>query len=187
MAIEQRSLTLDEFLRLPEEEPALELEPDGTVSHKVSPKGQHSTLQLALCERINEFARPRHLALAFPELRTVYAGAAYVPDVAVYRWQRIPRTSDGKVANDFREPPDGAIEIVSSEQSTNALIRRSLWYVHHGVGIALLIDPSDESVIRWHAQDPTAVLRRTDEISFGDVVPGLQFTVGAIFDVLYLR
>src|SRR5216684_9084104 len=105
MAIEQRSLTLDQFLGLPEEEPALELEPDGTVSQKVSPKGQHSTLQLALCERINEFARPRHLALAFPELRTVYAGAAYVPDVAVYRWQRIPRTSEGKVANDFREPP----------------------------------------------------------------------------------
>jgi hypothetical protein len=78
-----RSLTLDEFLALPEEEPALELEPDGTVSQKVSPKGQHSTLQLALCEHVNEFARPHHLALAFPELRAVYADAAYVPDVAV--------------------------------------------------------------------------------------------------------
>jgi Uma2 family endonuclease len=79
MAIEQRSLTLAEFLALPEAEPALEREPDGTVSQKVSPKGQHSTLQLALCEQINKFARPRHLALAFPELRTVYAGAANVP------------------------------------------------------------------------------------------------------------
>ena len=187
MAIEQRSLTLDEFLGLPEEEPALELEPDGTVSQKVSPKGQHSILQLALCERINEFARPQYLALAFPELRTVYAGAAYVPDVAVYRWHRIPRTSDGKVANEFREPPDIAIEIVSPEQSTNALIRRSLWYVQHGVEIALLIDPSDDSVIRWHAQDPTAVLRRGDGISFGDVVPGLQLIVAELFDVLYLR
>src|SRR6266581_320955 len=172
MAIEQRSLTLEEFLALPEEEPALELEPDGTVSHKVSPKGQHSTLQLALCELINKFARPQHLALAFPELRTVYAGAAYVPDVAVYRWHRIPRTSDGKVANDFREPPDVAIEIVSPEQSTNALIRRSLWYVQNGVEICLLVDPSDESVIRWHAQDPTAVIRRADGIKFGDVEPG---------------
>jgi Uma2 family endonuclease len=187
MAIEQRSLTLDEFLALPEEEPALEREPDGTVSQKVSPKGQHSALQLALCEHINHFARPQHLALAFPELRAVYAGAAYVPDVAVYRWQRIPRTSDGKIANDFREPPDIAIEIVSPEQSTNALIRRSLWYVQHGVEIALLVDPSDDSVIRWHAQDPTAVLRRGDGISFGDVAPGLELTVVELFDVLYLR
>src|SRR5437870_13370038 len=98
MAIEQRSLRLEEFLALPEQEPSLELEPDGTVSQKVSPKGQHSTLQLALCEHINEFARKQRLAMAFPELRAVYAGAAYVPDVAVYRWHRIPRTSDGKVA-----------------------------------------------------------------------------------------
>jgi Uma2 family endonuclease len=187
MAIEQRSFTLDEFLDLPEEEPALELEPDGTVSQKVSPKGQHSTLQLALCERINEFAQPQHLALAFPELQTVYAGAAYVPDVVVYRWPRIPRTSDAKVANDFREPPEIAIEIVSPEQSTDSLIRRSLSYVQLGVEIALLIDPSDESVIRWHAHDPTAVLRRLDCISFGEVVPGLQLTVAELFNVRYLR
>jgi Uma2 family endonuclease len=65
MAIEQRVLSLDEFLALPEQEPALELEPDGTVSQKASPKGQHSTRQLALCEHINQFARARHLAVAF--------------------------------------------------------------------------------------------------------------------------
>src|SRR5260370_6437603 len=97
------------------------------------------------------------------------------------------RASDGKGGNGVKGRRGVGIEIVSHEQSTFALIRRSLWYVQHGVGIALLIDPSDESVIRWHAQDPTAVLRRTDEISFGAVVPGLQFTIGAIFDVLYLR
>jgi Uma2 family endonuclease len=187
MAIERRLLTLDEFLALPEEKPALEFEPDGTVSQKVSPKGQHSTLQLALCDHINAFARPQHLAVAFPELRAVYDDTAYVPDVAVYRWHRIPRTPDGRVANDFREPPDIAIEIVLPEQSTNALIRRSLWYVQHGVEIALLVDPGDDSVIRWHAKDPTAALRRRDEINFGEVLPGLQLTVAELFDVLYLH
>ncbi|MGI9147966.1 MAG: Uma2 family endonuclease [Chloroflexota bacterium] len=186
MAVEQRLLTLDEFLAAPEEEPALEFDADGTVSQKMSPKGQHSTLQGALCELINTFARQQHIAVAFPELRAVYAGAAYVPDIAVYRWDRIPRTSDGKVANDFRAPPDIAVEIVSPEQSPNALIRRSLWYVRHGVQIALLVDPGDDSVIRWHAQDPTAVLRRADVISFGNVLPGLQLTVDELFQMLYL-
>jgi Uma2 family endonuclease len=187
MAIEQRRLSLEEFLALPEDKPALELDPDGTVIQKVSPKGQHSTLQLALCERINGAAHPRHQAVAFPELRAAYAGAAYVPDVSVYRWDRIPREPDGKVANDFREPPDVAIEIVSPEQSTNALIRRSLWYVQHGVEIALLVDPGDESVIRWHAQELTAVLRGSDLISFGEVVPALRLPVGELFEALHLR
>ena len=150
MAIAQRSLTLEEFLALPEEKPALEFEPDGTVIQKMSPKGRHSLLQLTLCELINAWARSRRLAVAFPELRAVYAGAAYVPDVSVYRWDRIPRTADGNVADDFREPQDIAIEIVSPKQSANALIRRSLWYVRHGVEIALLVDPSDNSVSRWH-------------------------------------
>ena len=94
MAITQR-LTLDEFLALPAEEPALELEPDGTVVQKVSPQGQHSRLQLALCEQINRFAEGRRLALAFPELRVVFGGAAYEPDVSVFRWDRIPRGADG--------------------------------------------------------------------------------------------
>src|SRR6266566_3838122 len=81
-------------------------------------------LQLILCERINRIAERSRLALAFPELRVVFGGAAYVPDVSVYRWARIPRTPDGRVANVFGAPPDVAIEIVSPEQSTNALLRR---------------------------------------------------------------
>ena len=65
-------MTLDEFLALPEEEPALEFGPDGRVTQKVSPKGKHSTLQGEFIELINGFARARRLALAFPELRTVF-------------------------------------------------------------------------------------------------------------------
>jgi len=185
VAIAQGSLTLEEFLELPDEKPVLEYEPDGRVVHKVPPKGRHSRLQLKLCDLINDRAEQRRLAVALPELRTVYAGAAYVPDVAVYRWDRIPRTSDGELADDFREPPDIAIEIVSPKQSTNALIRRSLWYVRHGVEIALLVDPGDRSVIRWH-QESTAILLGEDAISFGEVLPGLVLTVSQLFATLHL-
>ena len=60
--------TLEEFLRLPEEEPALEYM-DGVVTQKVAPKGRHSWLQLSLAEYFNGHTRPRKLALAVPELR----------------------------------------------------------------------------------------------------------------------
>ncbi len=120
-----RRLTLAEFLRLPEQKPALEFE-DGVVTQKVPPRGQHSVLQFSLAERINAFARPRGLAFAFPELRTTFAGASRVPDIAVSRTERIPRLPDGKVANDFLEPPDVAVEIVSPEQRVNQAARRCL-------------------------------------------------------------
>ena len=44
MAITKQRLTLTEFLALPEEEPPLEYF-DGTVTQKVSARGEHSTLR----------------------------------------------------------------------------------------------------------------------------------------------
>jgi len=179
-------LTLDEFLALPEEEPALELEADGTVVQKVSPKGKHSRLQLTLCEHINRFSESGRLALAFPELRTVFGGAAYVPDVSVYRWDRIPRGRDGEVANDFRAAPDIAVEIVSPDQSTNALVRRCVWYVEHGVLIALLADPIDRSGVRFSPNMQPRVLRGADAISMGEVLPDFALAVTELFATLRL-
>src|SRR5207248_1678259 len=146
MAVTATPRTLEEFLQLVEEEPALEFA-DGAVSQKVSPKGKHSALQLELARRLDEAGRPNRVAHAFTELRTTFAGASRVTDVAVYRWDRIPVDASGQVADEFTEPPDIAIEIVSPEQSVNALVRRCLWYAANGDQVALLIDPTDESVL----------------------------------------
>lgn len=177
------TLTLEEFLKLPEEKPALEYE-EGRVTQKVLPKGEHSTLQSALVILFNGFGLARRLARAFPELRYSYVGRAYVPDVSVYRWARIPVTARGRVANDFFEPPDVAVEIVSPEQSTNALIRRCLWYVANGVLIALLVDPGDDSAVRFVAGEPPQVLGGLDAIDLSVVLPGFELTVEQLFETL---
>ncbi len=184
MAVEQRRMTLEEFLELREEKPALELEPDGTVIQKVSPKGQHSTLQKSLVKLIDGFAQPRRLAQAYPELRTVFGGAAYVPDVAVYRWERIAWTADGEVPDDFVEPPDIAIEVVSPKQSVNSLVRRCVWYVDNGVRIALLVDPYDRSVLLFRAGTAIRVSRGADPIDLSAVLPGFELTAEQVFSAL---
>lgn len=185
MAIAQHELTLEDFLRLPEDKPALEFE-EGRVTQKVSPKGPHSRLQYTTLERINTFASPRRLALAFPELRVTFGGRSYVPDISVYRWARIPRTSEGKIAHDFSEPPDITVEIVSPGQSVNSLVRRSAWYVRHGVQVALLLDPDDESVAVIRPDATPTVLRAIEPLDLGDVLPGFHLTVGELFDALRL-
>src|SRR6266508_2516904 len=114
MAIAQRGLTLAEFLDLPAEEPALEYE-YGRVIQKVSPKIHHSRIQKELLERLNRLAEPRKIASAFPELRATFGGHSYVPDIAVFRWARIPRDETGQLAADCFDPPDVAIEIASPE------------------------------------------------------------------------
>lgn len=183
MVVAQRSLTLEEFLKLPEEKPALEYE-DGEITQKVSPKGKHSAVQYGAAEVFNRFGRPRKLALAFPELRATFGGRSYVPDVAVYRWERIPLDPQGRVADEFSEPPDIAIEIVSPEQGVNRLVRKCLWYVTNGVRTALLVDPADESVLLFRDGAPPQVLGDDDALELGDVVPGFRLTAGEIFAAL---
>ena len=185
MAISEKQLTLEEFLRLPERKPELEFE-DGEVIQKPVPKGKHSRLQSALAELLNRFGVTRKLACAFPELRATYGGRSYVPDVALYTWDRIPRDPDGRVADDFFEPPDLAVEVVSPRQSVTGLVRRCLWYVGNGVRVALLIDPGDESVLLFRPGGSTVALRGGEQIDLGDVLPGCTLTARELFDSLRL-
>jgi Uma2 family endonuclease len=186
MAIKERRLSLEEFAALPDEKPALELEPDGTVTQKVSPKAQHSLLQVALAKIFDRFGEPKKLARAFSELRATIGLASYVPDVAVYRWERIRRTPEGQVSNDSPDPPDVAVEIVSPEQSVVALVRKCVWYVEHGVSVSLLVDPGDQSVLLFRADAAPRVLRNADKIEIPDVLPGLELTVDQLFGTLRL-
>lgn len=183
MAITQRQMTLEKFLALPEKKPALEYE-EGRITQKVPPKGKHSALQLEIGQLFNQVGRPRKLARAFTELRVTLEGSSLVPDVAVYRWERIPRDESGEVANDFRELPDIAVEIVSPQQSVNRLIRRCLWFVVHGATAALLVDPADKSVLLFRPGQAMVVMRGTDRIDLGGILPGFQLTVQDLFDAL---
>ena len=186
MVVAAQRLTLEEFLKRPEKKPALEFA-DGVVTQKVTPKTRHSRLQTKLAEWFNRYTEPRKLAIAFVELRTTFGGASLVPDVAVYRWERLPLDAAGNFEDDCREPPDIAIEIVSPKQSTTPLVRRCLWYVDHGVRMAVLIDPQDRSVIVFRPGGRTEALSGTQQIDFSEVLPGFELSVRDLFASLSVR
>jgi Uma2 family endonuclease len=180
MTVVPTRLTLEEFLRLPEEEPSLEYD-DGAVTPKVSPKGHHSALQTELIKQLDQSGLPRKLARAFAELRVTFGGASFVPDVSVYRWSRIPVEAGGRLADDFLQPPDIAVEIVSPGQSVNALNRRCLWYVEHGVQVALLVDPVDESVLAFRPGGSVNAWRGSEWIDLSEVLPDFALAVDQLF------
>src|SRR6266571_4566347 len=161
MAISQRRMTLEEFLRLPEEKPALEFE-HGVVTQKVSPKLPHGRLQLTLGRLFDNFAEPIRLAAAFTEPRITFGGNSVVPDLAVYRWSRMPREEHGELAFDAFDPPDIAVEIRSPGQSLRGQINRCRWYVQNGVEVPLLVDPEDRAVRVFRGDANLSVLRGED-------------------------
>jgi Uma2 family endonuclease len=182
----RRRPTLEDFLALPEEKPALEFE-EGVVTQKVSPKGPHGWLQWTLCAFVNEITGPPRLAMAFPETRVTFAGASRVPDVVVYRREHVPTTPSGEIADDFLIPPDIAIEIASPGQSLSSLVRRCSWYVANGVPLALLVLPRDRSVRVFRPNQQPLVLEGDAQIDLDDVLPGFQLAVSKLFDSLKLR
>lgn len=111
------------------------------------PQGEHSRLQAKLCAAINQATEADKIAYAFPELRCTVGEQSLVPDVAVFRWDRIPRTTAGRIENRFFIPPDWTIEILSPDQSQMRVLGNLLHCSRHGTELGWLLDPMEESVL----------------------------------------
>lgn len=179
-----KKLTLEEFLRLPDTQPASEYV-EGQISQKPMPQGEHSVIQAELIVAINAATKPAKVARAFPELRCVFGGRAIVPDVAVFQWESIPRNSEGGIANVFALPPDWIIEILSPEQSQTRVTAKILHCLLHKTQLGWLIDPTERAVLVY---SPERSLDLLDDPAQSLPVPAfannLQLTVGQVFDWL---
>ncbi len=181
---EIRPITIDQFLQLPETKPASEFI-HGQITQKQMPQGEHSLLQGTLCQTINQIAQPEQIALAFPELRCVFGGLAIVPDIAVFRWERIPRLPSGRIANRFEINPDWAIEILSPDQRYKKVLAKLLHCAEYGTELGWLLDAEDESILVVDSD------RRIREFTNSDRLPvltgiDLDLTVAQVFSWLSL-
>lgn len=138
-------LTLEEFLKLPETEPASEYI-DGQIIQKPMPQGEHSAIQTELAPAINLVIKPKQIARAFSELRCTFGGRSIVPDISVFLWGKIPRKENGGIANIFSIAPDWTIEILSPDQSQTKVTKNILHCLKYGTQMGWLIDPEEQSV-----------------------------------------
>ena len=140
------SITLDRFLTQPETKPASEYI-DGSICQKNMPQGQHSRLQLKFCNAVNAVTEDKQIALALPELRCTFGGKSIVPDVAVFRWERLPINAEGEIENVFSMYPDWVIEILSPEQAPMRVISNILHCLKHGTEMGWLLFPKERSLL----------------------------------------
>jgi Uma2 family endonuclease len=179
-----KTLTLEEFLQLPETKPGNEYI-DGQIIQKPIPQGKHSTVQGELVPAINAVVKPKRLARAFPELRCTFGDRSLIPDIAVFISSRIPRDENGEIANIFSIPPDWTIEILSPDQSQTKVTKNILHCLKYGTQMGWLIDPDEQTVFVFRPKQEMEVFDKPDVIlpvpSFaGD----LQLTVKDLFDWL---
>ena len=167
------TLTLEEFLKLPETEPASEFI-DGRVEQKLMPQGKHSRLQLKFCGAVNAIAEEMQIAMAFPELRCTFGGRSIVPDATVFLWERIPFDANAEVENSFEIYPDWTVEILSPEQKTTKVIRNILHCLKHGSHLGWLVDPEERVILVFRPEQLPTELMGNDVLP---VLPNLELTL----------
>jgi len=137
-AAKPTSITLEEFLQLPETKLPQEYI-RGEILSKPMPKSRHSRLQGKLIYAINEVAEAKKIAYAFPELRCTFGGRSIVPDIAVFRWQSIQVDKQGEPLDNVGIAPDWSIEILSPDQSANRVTGNLLHCLKHGSQLGWLL------------------------------------------------
>ena len=118
-------------------------------------------------------------------MRCVFGGLAIVPDIAVFRWERIPRLPSGRITNRFEIHPDWAIEILSPDQRYKQVLGKLLHYAEYGTELGWLLDAEDESILVVDSD------RRVREFKNSDRLPvltgiDLELTVEQVFSWLSL-
>ncbi|HEY9699042.1 MAG TPA: Uma2 family endonuclease [Trichocoleus sp.] len=184
--IPEKTITLEEFLKLPETKPASEYI-DGRIIQKPMPQGKHSIIQGELITAINAVAKKQRVAHAFPELRCTFGGRSIVPDVSVFAWNRIPLDDNGDIANVFPVYPDWTIEILSPDQSPTKVTGNILHCLKNGCQMGWLIDPEERSILIYPAGQQPELLQDPQEVlPVPNLVADLQLTVDDVFSWLRL-
>ncbi|MEE3716832.1 Uma2 family endonuclease [Tumidithrix elongata RA019] len=182
--VPEKTLTIAEFLQLPETKPATEYI-NGQLVQKPMPQGKHSKLQGRIVTVINEVAEKAQTALALPELRCTFGDRSIVPDIAVFTWSRIPLDREGDIANTFNAPPDWTIEILSPDQNQSKVTANILYCLKFGCQMGWLIDPNIKSVLVYPSgQQPEFLQESEDVLPVPNFLTPLQMTVGDLFSWL---
>ena len=176
-----KQLSLGEFLALPETEPASEYI-NGKIIQKPMPQGKHSTIQRELSFALTLALRPTRIAQAFPELRCTFGGRSIIPDIAVFRSERIPCDRDGQVANTFNISPDWTIEILSPSQSQTRVTRNVIHCLNHGTELGWIIDPAESLIFTYSSGRSVAVFEDpVESLPTPDFAEAIKLTPGEVF------
>ncbi len=186
-------MTMDEFIRLYDEEGPFELI-DGERVVMSPPKFGHSYTSNLLVRFISNYAEPKQLGEAFNETPFVmttpddpnWVKGSFVPDVMFIRAERLAAY---KQANpNWKElplalVPDFVVEIVSPNDRYSDINTKVERYLADGVQLVWVVDPQRRAVAvheKGKAQSTTVGAGQT--LGGGEVIPGFEIAVDRIFE-----
>lgn len=177
-------LSLEQFLELPETEPASEFV-CGEVLQKPMPNGFHSLIQSWLGMMLTQLILRLDLpAVVGPEWRCVFGPhggrRAFVPDlVYIGRGALLPDLDAALKL--FEGAPDLAVEILSPDHKPRQFAEKIQFYLQYGVRLIWVIDPEQRTLTVFSPNQPSLTLKQDDWFDGGDIIPEFRAKVSEVF------
>ncbi len=183
-----KSLTLEEFLRLPEidEPPYLEYL-NGQVEAKVAPQKRQSIVTARLSAHLTAYADPEERGLAFPNLRWTFGGRSIIGDVVFLLNEHIETDARGEIIDYTFVPPDIHVEILSPGRWVRKSRGNLTFALANGCPLGWLIDLSQRAVYVYRPGRRAERLVDDCALDGDPVLPGYRLSLAQLFGWLKLR
>jgi Uma2 family endonuclease len=177
----ERSLSLEEFQRLPEEEDRIELV-RGRLVREPRPGARHGWLTGRLVGELEPFVRERGLGLVVTETGFLLSDdppTVRGPDAAFIAAENLP--PQGIPDGFWTVAPQLAIEVVSPSNAASEIRQKVLEYLAAGTRLVWVVDPATRSVTAYRSRDEIRLLTVADELDGADVLPGFRLGLSELF------
>lgn len=101
-------------------------------------------------------------------------------DVAYYSIQRLPK---GPLPSGYLDVvPELVFEVRSPSDRWSKLLGKVAEYLDAGVTVVCCLDPDDQTLHLYRADQPVVILKPADRFNLPDLLPELDVTVGKFFE-----
>jgi Uma2 family endonuclease len=179
---ESRQITLAEYESLVEPDEWISEVSRGWLVREPRPNVYHSLVAGNVFRQLNAFVEEHALGLVLMESGFKLSDVPLTirgPDVAFIRQERLPSPLPRRGFPVL--VPDLAIEVVSPSNTVAKLQRKILDFFEGGVVQVWIIDPFSELATVYRSLSDIAMVKSPNAIIAGDLLPGFQLELAALF------
>jgi Uma2 family endonuclease len=173
-------LTIEDFEHLPDEMAVGHELVDGELVDVSGNNLEHNSIQLWLAAGLLRAATERRLGTVVTEQEYNFDGNAHGPDISFFGLEKQPLVERSKRVQPF--VPDLAIEIVSTNDAFNSLLRKKERYRRCGTREVWIVAP-ETCEVYVYSEHGDRILRGDAELST-PLIPGFQMTVKRLFETV---
>ena len=173
--------TIDDVVRLEAEQNMLCELVDATLVRKTMGYYE-SILATKLASLLSQFAADQNLGVVAGEagMLRILPDQVRIPDVSFVSWERLKSTLPARDAAPS-VAPDLAVEIISPGNTREEMDRKLRDYFAAGVRLVWYVYPQTKEVHVFTALDKQTVLGEQDQLTGGEVLPGLTVDLASYF------